>query len=268
MTGAETPLPAFPVPRLRTMTGATELAVAEAAASARNRPEAVTALIAALFETVGDRPATPETARALSPATREYLLQWSAARLHPETRWFEAHCTACGEPYDIALDLAEPAIREPDHADATVTVATSLGPRDFALPTGAHEEMLARQPAGRDPRRAFAALCGLAPDAAGEAESFDDHDLALIDEAVEAASPDIADTVRLACPACGEETECRIDPLQFAFPNEGGILADMHLIAGAYGWPPAEILTLSARHRSRLADLIDRDRRAGDGRRR
>ena len=40
------------------------------------------------------------------------------------------------------------------------------------------------------------------------------------------------------------------------------------LIAGAYGWPPAEILTLSARHRSRLADLIARDRRAGGGRRR
>lgn len=268
MTAAQASQLPFPVPRLRAPTGATELAVAEAAASAQSRPEAVTAIIAALFETIGDQPSTPEAARALSPAAREWLLQWSAARLNPDMRWFEARCAHCGEPYDIAIDLADPACRVPDRLATEVTVATSLGTRSFTVPTGAHEEQLVRRAPAGDPRRAFAAICGLAPEASDEAGAFDEHDLALIDEAMEAASPDIADSIHLACPACCEETECRIDPLRFAFTDETEILADVHLIAGDYGWPPSEILALLARHRMRLADLVARDRRAGQAGRR
>jgi hypothetical protein len=249
-------------PRLRDLDGATELAAAEAVAGSQSRPEAVTALLAALLESVGDAPATRESLRGLPSAEREGLLQWVAGRMDPETHWFEAPCERCGAPYDIPLDLSRPAYRASDRADPAVTVETSLGTRRFALPTGEHEERFALLPSG-DPRRGFAGLCGLADDAAEEALRFDEHDLQLIDEALEAASPDIADSVSVACPSCGAETRGRIDPLQFAFPREGDVLGEIHLVARAYGWPLHDILRLKARQRGICADLIARERRAG-----
>lgn len=263
MTEAPATIRALPAPRLRVLDGATELAVAEAAATSRSRPEAVTAILAALFETIDGRPASADLVRALPSGTREWLLQWSAHRLNPGTRWFEAECAHCGAPYDLALDLAHPVYRAADAALAQVTVETSLGTRSFAIPTGAHEEQLAATSTAADPRRAFAALCGLSGDAESDAAQFGEHDLQLIDEALEAASPDAADAISAVCPDCGESTESRIDPLLFAFPDESRILRDMHVIAGAYGWQPDAILKLSARHRAFHAGMITGARRSG-----
>jgi hypothetical protein len=252
----------FPAARMRPLDGAAELAAAAAAATPATRPEAVTAVLGALLECVDDRPATRDVMRALPCATREWLLQWTAARLNPEMRWFEARCRHCGEPFDLALDLAHPVCRVPDEAAADVVVVTSLGPRRFAVPTGQHEEQLARSGSGADARRDFARLCGLSPQAGDEADRFDEHDLQLIDEALENASPDIADTAAAQCPSCGEETECRVDPLLFAFPREADILSEVHLIASTYGWDHDGILRLPARHRAAYAAIITRERRA------
>lgn len=249
-------------PRLRDMDGESELAAAEAIAVSRTRPEAVTAVLAAMLECVDEAPATAETMRALPSATREWLLQWTIGRTNPQTRWFEGRCDQCGEPYDLSIDLSRPAFRDPIRAAATVTVETSLGTRDFAVPTGEHEERYALLPGG-DPRRAFAGLCGLSPEASDEALRFDEHDLDLIDEALDAASPDIANSVDILCPTCRSATSGRIDPLEFAFPSEGDILREIHLIARAYGWPLQDILRLKARQRGLCADMILRERRAG-----
>ena len=269
MTGPPPARETLVAARLRPLDGGAELAVAEAAATAQARPEAVTAVLAAVFETIGGEQVTPESVRALPAATREWLLQCSASAFIPHQRWFEARCTHCGEPYDLALDLSHPIYTVPDRVVAEVTVATSLGARRFAIPLGRHEEAYAQLPPTLDARRAFAGLCGLSPDASAEAQQFDAHDLDLIDQALEAASPEIADVASIDCPSCGNPTTCRIDPLRFAFPEEDEILADVHLIAGAYGWGPDEILGLPARRRMCCADLIARDRRSGpSGRRR
>ena len=249
-------------PRLRDLDGATELAAAESVAGSRSRPEAVTAVLAAMLESVDEAPATRERLRGLPSAEREWLLQWVAGRAHPELRWFEVPCEQCGITYDLSIDLGRPAFRDLDRPAPAVTVETSLGTRRFATPTGAHEERFALLPDG-DPRRGFAGLCGLSDEAADEAKRFDEHDLELIDEALEAASPDIADSVSVSCPCCSAETRGRIDPLRFAFSRESDILGEIHLIARAYGWPLHDILRLKARQRSLCAEMIGRDRRAG-----
>lgn len=248
-------------PRLRDLDGATELAAAEAVATSQTRPEAVTAVLAAMLESVDDGPATRESISRLPSAAREWLLQWVASRLQPEMRWFEAQCEHCGEPYDLLIDLSRPAYRHPDRALSTVTVETSLGTRRFAAPTGEHEERFALMPGG-DPRRGFAGLCGLSRDASAEALRFDDRDLELIDEAIETVSPDIADSVAITCPACNSETSGRVDPLLFAFPREGDVVREIHLIARAYGWALQDILDLKTRQRAVCADMIVRERRA------
>ncbi len=261
MREANTLATAFPDAALRPMAGLTELAVAEAASQPGRRPEKVTRVLNAVFETIAGKPVTPDSVRRLACATREWLLQHAAHHFSPNLTWFEATCTHCEQPYDLSLNLADAERRLPDNGQPAVEVETSLGARSFLAPNGAHEEAFARRNPGEDPRRAFAALCGQSEHAEEEAPRFDDDDLALIDEALEAASPDIADEARTICPSCGSETAARIDPLLFAFPREGAILQETHLIATAYGWPHDQILALSARHRTFLAAMIAGDHR-------
>lgn len=251
---------AFPQAVPRPMAGATELAVAEAAIRPGTRPERVTWVLNAVYETVDGKSATLDLVRRLPCGTREWLLQRSAHHFRPDLAWFEANCAQCGHPYDLSLNLADAGRQLPEHGEPAVEIETSIGIRTFSVPNGAHEEAFARRDPGEDPRRAFAALCGLSERAEEEARRFDDHDLALIDDALEGASPDVADEARTLCPSCGSETAARIDPLLFAFPGETAIFQEMHMIATAYGWTQPQILDLSVRHRSTFAAMIARDR--------
>lgn len=253
---------AFPDAVLRPMAGQLELTVAEAVARVGTRPERVTRVLVAAYETIASQPVSAGFVRSLPCGSREWLLQQAAHHFRPEIVWFEATCTHCDKPYDLSLELAAAAQRLPENRRVVIEVETRLGTRKFEVTNGGHEEAFAKQEPSDDPRRAFAGLCGLSDQAEEEALQFDEHDLSLIDEALEAASPDIADEARTICPSCGLETAARIDPLLFAFSREQDILQDAHMIASAYGWPHDQILGLSARHRSFFAAMITRDRRS------
>ncbi len=252
---------AFPNAQMKPMAGRTELDVAEAAARPGHRPEKVSWILHAVYETIDGQPATMDLVRALPSGTREWLLQQAAHRFSPGLTWFEASCRNCGQAYDLSLLLADAARHQPEGWQTEIEVHTSLGKRSFAIPNGAHEEAYARMGRRSDPRRSFAALCGLSNRSREESARFDEHDLTLIDEALEAASPDVSDIIRATCPTCGLETSARIDPLLFAFPQEGNILHEIHLIASGYGWRHDEILELSSRHRSFYAKMITRQHR-------
>ncbi len=262
---AQTMAVAFPPARFRPLDGRVELAVAEAAASAAPRPVKVTAILAALCGEIGGAPGGREAARRVSAAGREWLLQRAALRFDGGADWFEAPCAACGAAFDVRLSIAETPCSAPEAGFPVTEVETTLGRRAFEAPNGAHEEALARRGDG-DPRRVFAALCGLSPEAEAEAIRFAEPDLAAIDGALEAASPEIADSVTVACPSCGTETTARLDPLAFAFPRIADVLAEVHLIAAAYRWREAEILDLPLARRSAYAALIRADRRGGRAR--
>ena len=246
---------AFPAARFRVLDGATEMAVAEAVAAPVSRPERVTAVLSAIYAEIGGDAVDPAKLRRISSAGREWLLQRAALRLASPENWFEAPCVACGETLDLEVGLD----RVPRTAAGTgfpkVDVETSLGPRQFEAPNGGHEEDFARtsQP---DPRRVFAALCGLSDTAEADAIRFDEADLAAIDAALEETSPEVADGVDVLCPACGAATRARIEPLSFGFPKYGALLAEIHLIARSYHWAEAEILAMPAHRRQSYANLI------------
>ncbi|GJL53845.1 MAG: hypothetical protein NPIRA02_09770 [Nitrospirales bacterium] len=252
---------AFPTTELRPLNGTTELAVAEATAQPGSRPQKVSCVLNAIFATIGEERVTLAVVRQLPCGTREWLLQQAAQYFYPDVRWFESHCTHCGHPYDLSLNLADAASYQPESDVLQVEVETSLGMRSFFIPNGAHEEAFAKAGPIGDPRRRFAALCGLSEQAEKEAMQFDEDDIVHIDHAIEAASPDVSVETTMTCPFCGKSTTARIDPLLFAFPHEGTILQETHLIAMAYGWPHDQILGLKVRHRSALAAMIARDYR-------
>ncbi|MEM7505592.1 MAG: hypothetical protein AAF415_02515 [Pseudomonadota bacterium] len=245
---------AFPEARFRPLDGLVELGVAEAASDARSRPARVTEVLSLIYEDLA-----PDNARRVASAGREWLLQKAATQFQGAQRWFETTCTTCGTPFDLEVHLDQVPRAEPGPDFPVADVVTSLGPRQFEAPNGGHEEAFAEVEAD-DPRRVFAALCGISDVAEAEAIRFTDADLAGIDAALEATSPEIADGVDTICPACHASTLTRIDPLGFAFPKPAAILAEVHLLAQTYGWGEAEILALPITRRQSYASLIRRDR--------
>lgn len=245
-----TDLAAFPEVRFCPLDGVVELGVAEAAADGQSRPARVTEVLTLAYQDLG-----ADAARRISSAGREWLLQRAASRFHGGRRWFETTCQACGEPFDLEVLLDRVPRADPGPGFPVADVVTSLGPRRFEAPNGRHEEAFAKTQAG-DPRRVFAALCGMSDEAEAEAIRFTEDDLVGIDAALEATSPEIADGVDATCPACQASTLTRIDPLGFAFPKPATILGEVHLLARAYGWGEAEILALPVPRRRAYADLI------------
>ena len=266
MREPKTHLSTFPVTTLRPRVGSTELSVAEAAAGVGSRPERVTAVLAAVYGTIAGEAATLELVRSLCTGAREWLLQQAAHQLHPRLGWFETRCETCHEPYDLALALGAAGRAEGGRGFPVVVVETSLGRRSFEAPNGNHEEAWARQVATPhsaeeiDPKRFFAAACGLADGASAEAQRFDANDLERIDGALEDLSPDVADAVVSSCPNCGEPTTARLEPLSFGFPDALDILRDVHLIAGRYAWTEDHILDMPSSRRSAYVSLISQQR--------
>jgi len=251
---------AFPEARFQPLSGAVELAVAEAAAAPATRPERVTGVLAAIYDEITGEQTTPALIRRLSAGTREWLLQRAALRFRSDLEWFEAPCQACGAAYDLAMSVAAAPRKPPGPNFPVTTVETSLGPRPFEAPCGVQEEAAARRPGDDDPRRLFAALCGLADDAGTEATLFNEDDLVRIDAALEELSPDVASSAAARCPSCGSETAARMEPLRFIFPRPMDVLAEAHLLASAYHWTEDRILALSPARRRDYAQLIRHDR--------
>jgi hypothetical protein len=240
----------WPEVQPRRMTGAVELALAEAGGGG-TRPERVTAVLSAIFETIGDGPATPGRVALLSTGTRAWLLAQAAAARGAGS-WYQANCTACGTPFDFPLALSDLPRGPAGSGFPVAHVATSRGVRAFEVPNGAHEAALAR---GGD-RRRLVALLALEPD-----EDWDDADLDAIEAGIDAVAPDIGEEVACTCPACGAATLARIDLLPAISAGIETILAEVHLLARAYGWREPAILALPGARRRAYARMIRGDRR-------
>lgn len=260
MRAAQTFPQAFPPYRLRAITGEIELAIAQATASGRPRARRVTQVLATAFEEVGGAAVNADLARSLASGTRTWLLQQLASAFRKADDWFEGRCRSCDAAYDMGVDIAALPVKAPEGSFPEVAVKTSAGRRRFESPNGFHEEAVAGGGNG-DPRGRLVALACLDGPADWTA-----RDLARIEAALEAGAPEAAEEAACACPACGEATTARIDPLAFAFPRENDLVGEIHRMASAYHWREADILALPSPRRRRYLDLIDLERRSPRGR--
>lgn len=253
----------WPRTTARPMTGMVELLLAEAAEGS-SRPERASGVIAAAFDSVDGSATTPALVRALGTGVRAWLLCRAALLNGQDRGWYQAECHVCGMAYDFQLALDQVPRGNAGAGYPVVEVATSLGPRRFEAPNGGHEEALAQSGTG-DPRRALVALMGLAETAFPDADAFTEADLAIIEAALDDATPDIGDRISAICPACGSATEALVDPLIFAFPRADVLLREAHLLARAYGWCEPAILALPSHRRRSYAGLIAAEGRGAAG---
>lgn len=260
----ETLAVAFPSHQLHPMTGVLELELAAAINPQFTRPERVTGVLSTVFARIGDAAVTRTEVRRLASGAREWLLQRAAGVFWSESGWFQSHCTACGEAFDLPATLADAPRKCAGNGFPVLAVDTSLGMRSFEAPNGLHEEALARE-SGADATRALLAQCSLSKTALQDAAAFTDHDISAIAAALEAACPEVADEVITTCPTCKAQTTACLDPLTFAFPTAETLLPEVHLVAATYHWSEDAILALPSRRRRGYAALIRADKNTHRG---
>jgi hypothetical protein len=252
---------------LRPLTGALELALAEAIAAAPSLPAAVTAALAQALAELGGEAPSQETVRSLCVGDRQYLLRRLQMHLGRSDSWRQAPCGACGERFDFPLDLAAlPVVAAPPgYPFATV----ALGERTlrFRLPTGADQEAIARRAdltenaaawelvrrcwvsGGRGPRPRWAEL-----------EALGTPVLEAIEVALEAVSPAIGTEVAAGCPQCGAENRVALDACEVLSTDAEALLREVHALAINYHWSEAAILELPPPRRQHYLRLIDEAR--------
>lgn len=204
---------------------------------------------AAFFATLaarGEPGVSPDwSAQSLGACNRQL------ARLHEQVvgRPVEAVVTcACGEELEVVLPReAVAAAPEP----ASRVRISAPGTRWFRLPH------LSDLSLAGDPL-ALAARCAL--DEGGPVpEAF----LPVLDAAWTSADPAAEIQLTLACTACGETVEARADLALFVARDLDwkvrGLLAEIHALAGAYGWTEAEVLAVPAPRRRAYGALIAAD---------
>jgi hypothetical protein len=125
----------WPKATARPMTGAVELALAEAVEGrALTRPERARTVISAMFDTVDGTAPTPDVVRSLGSGVRAWLLCQAAAMNGQDRGWYQAQCHDCGATYDFQMSLDRMPRGTAGASYPVVEIATSLGPRRFEAP--------------------------------------------------------------------------------------------------------------------------------------
>lgn len=243
----------------RPVTGALEVALAEAA-GAPNRPAAVTAVLAGALAELGGEPVTLERVRELAVGDRQYLARCLTAHLGRGERWLTATCTACAEQFDFSVHLSELAVKESEPGFPYAEIEVEGQSLRLRTPTGADQEAIAAFADTLDEELSTRALLARCVVDAPPPRGWSEESIARAEAALERIAPEVAVAVLAACPACGHENEIEIDPY-LGLESDGDVLYDeIHALAATYHWSEAEILALPQDRRQRYLTLIDRAR--------
>jgi hypothetical protein len=174
----------------------------------------------------------------------------------------EGRCPACSTAVDV--DFCLQAFREHRRTRCPRGVAPVTAPgwwalarhdATFRLPTAA--DVLAVEDED-DPAAALAARC--VRGAAGRAT------LRAAEHAMAMLGPTLRDDVEGACPDCSATVPLDVDVRELCLQElrflAHGVLEDVHVLAGAYGWSEQAILDLPVRRRSAYAELVHASRGA------
>ena len=161
----------------------------------------------------------------------------------------DAVCAACTGRYEIRFDLAElSASRRPDGSAAGDPPVIAMGKSKMRLPrwtdiAGSPDSLLARL-----------TLSGPVPDAEPAAR------------AIEAADPSLELDLAGTCPECGGAQAVPFSMTAFLDAalrrDRAFLMREVHLLASAYHWSHAEILSLTRAERQGYARLLIGEREA------
>jgi hypothetical protein len=228
----------------------------------RGQPSArtTTGLLAACLVGLGDAVVTDDLVRQLLVGDRDYLIL-SLRRMTLGDRFQSVlSCPACDAPMDVGFDADDVPIERRPQTAAAYTL--ELGPPSepsrtirFRLPTGGDQEAVL----GLDEAAAADALldrCIL--DDGGAPLSPQDRDAVVT--AMDRLAPQLDLELDLTCPECGYRFVVPFDVTTFFFQEMGingaQLLRETHVLALAYHWSEADILSLGRDRRRAYLELL------------
>ncbi len=174
-----------------------------------------------------------------------------------------ASCPACDESAEIAFEVAQVLTELPSTSAATLTLHASGCDVQFRLPNSLDLAAIANADSIEAGRATLLDRCLLSVECRGEKVVAAQLPVEIAGEvAARMSAADPQADVRLVCncPACGHSWQAVFDVASFfwaeisAWANR--TLREIHLLASAYGWREADILTLSPTRRRLYLELV------------
>lgn len=176
-----------------------------------------------------------------------------------------ADCPRCGERLELALDSAAIRVPRPAAADTAFWFESAGGRLRCRLPDS--DDLLAvADAAGDDADAAMARLIGRCVEAdGGERRPVPPGGLPVaarqaIESAMEELDPGGDLRLAMQCPSCAHAFERRFDIGEHLWDAVDdwaeATLAQVHVLAGAYGWTEGEVLALGAVRRRRYLEMV------------
>jgi hypothetical protein len=193
----------------------------------------------------------PSDAGTLAATDRDALLAALHRGLWGDRIVAPLDCAACGAAYDLSFELSAlqrslEEAREPSEPVAERTLEDAAG-RRYRLPDAAEENAAADLGPAAGRARLSASIAGEADDPALEAR-------------LEALAPIIDVDLDAPCAECGHGALVRFDiqsfVLQRLLDERDGLIAEVHALAGGYGWSLHEIVALPRSLRRAFAERL------------
>ena len=165
-------------------------------------------------------------------------------------------CPRCDERLEFALDATA---LEAAYDGDSQTGGTQIRVRErgFRLPTSRD---LARIAGESDPGTAALRLLQICCVDGGEADGWTAEELDEAGDELAKADPMAETRVNLSCAECGEQWEETLDVAAWLWTEIESqarrLVGEVHLLASAYGWSEAEVLSLSAQRRSLYLEMV------------
>jgi len=196
-------------------------------------------------------PDTPEHALADWPLGKRNiaLVQLRCSSFGPQFLGSTA-CGRCGEKLDVEVDgrlFAGGVADKGQTSEAPIVV----NGQSFRLLTTRDLAKAAQEPDARLASIRLVESCRLET---GESPAWSDEDLEQIGQRLAMADPLAEIRLALRCPVCENEWEENLDIVTFLWreieARARRLLFEVHILASAYGWAEADILSLNDRRRA------------------
>jgi hypothetical protein len=205
--------------------------------------------------------------RALPNASYESLSDWPLGRRNQALTKFYSQCfgprlrawTACrncGEKLEFEMDADLLAGAETSGCNG-LNEPVIVNGRAFRLPNSRDLALAANE---TDPSAGAVRIvesCLMEP---SETVHWSEDELSELGETFALADPLAEIRVNAPCPECGNDGKETLDLVSFVWTEIEarirGLLLDIHILASAYGWSEADILSMSKNRRSMYIEMV------------
>ncbi len=246
--------------RFKKVTGALEMALVESVDEMQLECVHITDTLCVCLDTLGPHEATRTSIEQLCTGDRRFLMYRLAAHIDDQPIWLTARCAECKQQFDVSYYASQLPVQSGCDDYPWIDVDTSAGPVRLRLPTGVDQKHIGDID---DEKAAIRALIEqLIEDGtdAVDADAFTDADVAAIENAVEAASPEIATDLLVACPDCELEQKVAVQAPTVSAAVHQRLLGEVHSLAQHYHWDEQAILSLPRNRRQIYLQMIDTSR--------